>query len=120
MESAKPPSGAGGNDAIASARVSMAFISQLIHKPGPCPIHETISRPAVVFRHMWRIGIAWLAALAVATGNLAEKPHPRLWFTRDMETPLREKLAADPLAARLHEAAMKEATTSAQGAHLQV
>jgi hypothetical protein len=59
---------------------------------------------------MWRAGIAWLAALAVATGNLAEKPHPRLWFTRGMETPLREKLAADPLAARLHEAAMKEAS----------
>jgi hypothetical protein len=59
---------------------------------------------------MWRAGIAWLAALAVATGNLAEKPHPRLWLTRGMEAPLREKIASDPLAARLHEAAMKEAS----------
>jgi hypothetical protein len=35
LEPAKPPSGAGGNDAIAGARVSMAFITQLIHRPGP-------------------------------------------------------------------------------------
>lgn len=53
--------------------------------------------------------MAWLAALAVATGDLADKPHPRLWFTREMEAPLREKLAADPLAARLHNHAIKEA-----------
>jgi hypothetical protein len=58
---------------------------------------------------MWRAGIAWLAALAVATGDLAEKSHPRLWFTREMEAPLGKKLAADPLAARLHELAIKEA-----------
>jgi hypothetical protein len=58
---------------------------------------------------MWKAGMTWLAALAVATGDLAEKPHPRLWFTRGMEAPLREKLAADPLAAQLHELALKEA-----------
>jgi hypothetical protein len=58
---------------------------------------------------MWQAGMTWIAALAVATGDLAEKPHPRLWFTRGMEAPLREKIAADPLAARLHESVMAEA-----------
>jgi hypothetical protein len=58
---------------------------------------------------MWHAGITWFAALAVATGGLAQKPHPRLWFTRGMEAPLREKIATDPLAARLHECVMEEA-----------
>lgn len=58
---------------------------------------------------MWETGIAWLAACTLAAGDFAEKPHPRLWFARDMEAQLREKIAADPLAARLHERLVAEA-----------
>jgi hypothetical protein len=43
-------------------------------------------------------------------GGLAEKPHPRLWFPRSAEEGLRQKLARDPLAARLHDAVMAEAS----------
>jgi hypothetical protein len=50
-----------------------------------------------------------MAALTVATGSIAEKPHPRLWLTRDMEEGLREKIMSDPLAARMHDRVLQEA-----------
>ena len=46
----------------------------------------------------------------MAVGGLAEKPRPRLWLTASSEAPLRQKIAADPLAAKLQAAAMAEAT----------
>ncbi len=51
----------------------------------------------------------WLAAVAMAAGDLAEKAHPRLWFPAAAEGEMRRKLAADPLAARLQVAVMAEA-----------
>lgn len=50
-----------------------------------------------------------MAAIAMATGELSQKPHPRLWLPASSEKPLREKIAADPLAGKMHKAAMDEA-----------
>ena len=50
-----------------------------------------------------------LAALTMAHGQLAEKPHPRLWLPSSGEAAIREKIARDPLAARLQTAVMAEA-----------
>lgn len=58
---------------------------------------------------MWKSWGIWLATLALAAGGLAEKPHPRLWLPKSSEGALREKLAKDPLAARLQAAVMAEA-----------
>jgi hypothetical protein len=58
---------------------------------------------------MWKSCGIWLATLALAAGGLAEKPHPRLWLPKSSETALREKLAKDPLAAKLQAATMAEA-----------
>jgi hypothetical protein len=58
---------------------------------------------------MWKTMGIWLAVATAALGQLAEKPHPRLWLTKAGEVPLREKLAKDPLAARLHASVMDEA-----------
>ncbi len=54
------------------------------------------------------IGI-WLATIAVTVGGLSKKAHPWLWFPSSSEGRLREKIAGDPLAARLQNAAMDEA-----------
>ena len=54
------------------------------------------------------IGI-WIAALAVASAGLSEKPHPRLWLPAAAEKAVHEKIAADPLAAQLQAIAMAEA-----------
>ncbi len=63
-----------------------------------------------VLMSMLKVWGFWLAALAMAVGgDLAGTAHPCLWFTRAMEAPLREKLATDPLAARLQAAVMAEA-----------
>jgi len=51
----------------------------------------------------------WLATLVVAAGELAEKPHPRLWFPKSAEAAVRGKIAKDPLAASLHSIVMAEA-----------
>jgi hypothetical protein len=51
----------------------------------------------------------WLATLALAAGGLAEKPHPRLWLPKSAEGAFRDKLARDPLAAKLQGVAMVEA-----------
>ena len=51
----------------------------------------------------------WLASLALAAGQLADKPHPRLWWPRAAEAEVHRKIATDPLAARLQEAVMAEA-----------
>jgi hypothetical protein len=51
----------------------------------------------------------WLATLALAAGGLAEKPHPRLWLPKSAEGAFRDKLARDPLAAKLQSVAMAEA-----------
>jgi hypothetical protein len=52
----------------------------------------------------------WLAMLALAAGDLAEKPHPRLWLPESAEAAIRGKLANDPLAASLQTVVMTEAT----------
>lgn len=55
---------------------------------------------------MWKTSGIWLAAVTVAAGNLADKPHPRLWLPQAAEAGLAQKLAADPLAAKLQGAVM--------------
>lgn len=50
-----------------------------------------------------------LAVISVANAQLAEKPHPRLWFPASAEPELRMKIATDPLAARLQTAIIAEA-----------
>jgi hypothetical protein len=59
---------------------------------------------------MWKTTSIWLitAAMTVA-GNLAEKPHPRLWFPKSAEAPLRARMENDPLLARAQAAVMAEA-----------
>jgi hypothetical protein len=59
---------------------------------------------------MWKTCVFWLAAMVMAAaGDLADHPHPRLWFPQGAEAAMRGKLAVDPLAARLQAAAMAEA-----------
>lgn len=60
-------------------------------------------------RGMWKFFGMWLASLALAAADLAEKPHPRLWLPKSSEASLREKLARDPLAAKLQAGVMTEA-----------
>lgn len=58
---------------------------------------------------MWKLCGLWLATLVLAAGDLAEKPHPRLWFPKSAEAAVREKIAKDPLAASLQAIVMTEA-----------
>lgn len=59
---------------------------------------------------MWKMcGLVWAAAVLTASADLAEKPHPRLWFPRSEEAAVRERIAKDPLAAKLQAALMDEA-----------
>lgn len=58
---------------------------------------------------MLKTSAIWLAALAIAVGDLSEKPHPRLWFPKSEEEKLQKRLTKDPLAARLQAAVMIEA-----------
>ena len=59
---------------------------------------------------MWKTsGLFLIAALAATAGDLAEKPHPRLWLPQSSMGWVREKISGDPLAARLNDAAMAEA-----------
>lgn len=58
---------------------------------------------------MLKMTAIWLAAVAIAVGDLSEKPHPRLWFPKTEEGELRDQLAKDPLAMRLQSAVMNEA-----------
>ena len=60
---------------------------------------------------MWKmtIGLGLVSAMVASGGRLADAPHPRLWFTPAMETEVRAKVAADPLAAKLQAAALSEA-----------
>jgi hypothetical protein len=60
-------------------------------------------------RDMWKFCGIWLATLVLAAGDLAEKPHPRLWLPKSAEAELRVKLAKDPLAASLQAIVMTEA-----------
>ncbi len=60
-------------------------------------------------RDMWKLGGMWLATLVLAAGDLAEKPHPRLWFPKSAEAAVRGKIEKDPLAASLHAIVMTEA-----------
>jgi len=50
-----------------------------------------------------------MAVIAMAVGNLSQKPHPRLWLPEPAIKLLQEKIARDPLAGRMHQAAMAEA-----------
>ena len=59
---------------------------------------------------MWKTSGIWLAAaLVAAAGELSDKPHPRLWFPQSSEAAIREKIANDPLAAKLQASVMAEA-----------
>jgi hypothetical protein len=59
---------------------------------------------------MLKTSAIWLVTLVVATaGNLAEKPHPRLWFPKSAEAPLRARMEKDPLLAQSQAAVMAEA-----------
>jgi len=59
---------------------------------------------------MWKMcGLVCAAAVLTASADLAEKPHPRLWFPRSEEAAVRERIAKDPLAAKLQAALMREA-----------
>ena len=61
-------------------------------------------------RGMWKTCAVWLSGIALAAaGDLSQIPHPRLWFPRSAEAPLRETLTKDPLAAKLQAAVMAEA-----------
>ncbi len=51
----------------------------------------------------------WMAAITMAAGDLSQKPHPRLWLPESAEKPLLEKIANDPLAARMQASVMTEA-----------
>ena len=58
---------------------------------------------------MWKTCGLVLAAVLTASADLAEKPHPRLWFPQSGEAAVRERIAKDPLAAKLQAALMREA-----------
>jgi hypothetical protein len=58
---------------------------------------------------MWRPIVLALAMACPVTAGTADLPHPRLWITRADEPAIREKLAKDPLAARLHQTVLAEA-----------
>lgn len=59
---------------------------------------------------MWKMcGLVLAAAVLTSTADLAEKPHPRLWFPQSAEAAVRERLAKDPLAGKLQAALMAEA-----------
>ena len=58
---------------------------------------------------MWKCCWLGLTGVALAAGDLAEQPHPRLWLLKSTETAIREKLAKDPLAAALQAGIMTEA-----------
>jgi hypothetical protein len=59
---------------------------------------------------MWKTTSIWLITAAMAAaGNLAEKPHPRLWFPKSAEAPLRARMENDPLLAQAQAAVMAEA-----------
>ncbi|PQJ28224.1 heparinase II/III domain-containing protein [Rubritalea profundi] len=52
--------------------------------------------------------LCWITT-AVCYGDLAEKPHPRLWMSETTEMAVRDKIENDPLAKQLHQAALVEA-----------
>lgn len=59
---------------------------------------------------MWKICGVWLAAAVGAfAGNLADLPHPRLWFPTSGETRVQALLKNDPLAAELQKATLEKA-----------
>jgi len=59
---------------------------------------------------MWKMVGVWAIAVGVAAaGELAEKPHPRLWFQKSAEAPLRLRLQNDPLLAQAQAAVMADA-----------
>ncbi len=58
---------------------------------------------------MWKPIALLLAGIAPLSAALPDLPHPRLWLTKAEEPAIREKIARDPLAARLHQAVLAEA-----------
>lgn len=59
---------------------------------------------------MLKLSVLLLATfLTPAAADLSKQAHPRLWFPESAEAPLRERLATDPLAGKLHAIALKEA-----------
>jgi Heparinase II/III-like protein len=58
---------------------------------------------------MWKSCGMWFATLVLAAGDLAEKPHPRLWFPKSAEAVVRDRITKDPLAASLQAIVMTEA-----------
>lgn len=51
----------------------------------------------------------WMLAATAAFGQFADTPHPRLWFPGSADAAVREKIAKDPLAAALHQSALRQA-----------
>jgi Heparinase II/III-like protein len=86
--------------------ITTLFVSRITFLSYP---PRKVNAPCRVGSRMWKVGLGWLVTCAWVTGGLAEKPHPRLWFPKSAEEGLRQKLASDPLAARLHDAVMGEA-----------
>ena len=60
-----------------------------------------------MFKHHLMLGLA-LSGL-VGAGELADQPHPRLWFPSTAEAAFRQSLATDPLQAKLQAVALGEA-----------
>ena len=58
---------------------------------------------------MWKSAVILLACTSFALADFSALPHPRLWLTKAGEPALREKIARDPLAAKLHRAILAEA-----------
>ena len=59
---------------------------------------------------LWNsVGLWLVSTVLAAAGGLADNPHPRLWFPQAAEEAVRGKVAGDPLAGKLHAAALAEA-----------
>jgi len=58
---------------------------------------------------MWKSAVTLLACASSALADFSTLPHPRLWLTKADEPALREKIARDPLAAKLHKTILAEA-----------
>lgn len=59
---------------------------------------------------MWKTCALWLtAATGLMAGNLADLPHPRLWFPKSDVARVQTLVKNDPLAAELHKATLEKA-----------
>ncbi len=62
---------------------------------------------------MWKTCGLWLAAtVGLSAGNLADLPHPRLWFPKSEEARVQALLKNDPLAAELQKVTLERARSA--------